>query len=472
MSELHPWLLAALAIGLEVLSIVAAGHALLTKRNPTSALVWVAVCMMFPLAGPASYLLFGINRVRTRARELGMENAVLTAARPVPTPAPLEPSQRQLARISRTVTQRPLVGGNDVQVLNNAEQAYPAMLQAIEGAREQVLLASYIFDADASGRAFVEALARAHARGVDVRVIVDGFGELYSFTWVSGLLQRRGVPVTRFLRPRLLPPSLHVNLRNHRKILVTDRKTGFTGGMNISDRHWVNPARSTRPVADLHFRLRGPIAAQLADVFIEDWGFCTGKHEPAADTVAASAGAVVCRAIKDGPNEDLEQLSTIMLGAIGAARRKLAIVTPYFLPTSEMISALSSAALRGVEVTVVLPERSNLVFVDWATRNLLGEPLARGVKVFLQQAPFAHSKLFLVDDHYAQIGSANIDPRSLRLNFELAVENFDTVLARTLWNEVTRMLAQARPLTGEEIAARSLGQRLRDALAWLATPYL
>ena len=432
--------------------------------------------MIFPVAGPIGYLLFGINRVRTRARVLAIEHPFVaedaTATPPAPIPVRLKPAQRQLARIAQSVTRRPLVGGNRIEPLRNAESAYPAMLDAIDSARRQVLLASYIFDADASGRAFVEALVRAHDRGVDVRVIVDGVGELYSFPAISRLLRARGIRVARFLRPRLFPPALHINLRNHRKILVIDAETGFTGGMNISDRHWVVPPRSDRPVADMHFQLRGPVVRQLAEVFLEDWGFCTGRHETLDSGDTAPAGDAVCRAIKDGPNEDIEQLSTVLLGAIGAARRRIAIVTPYFLPSAEMIAALSSAALRGVEVSVIVPRRSNLPFIDWATRNLLAEPLAHGVRVFCQPQPFAHTKLFLVDGHYCQIGTANIDPRSLRLNFELAVETFDDTLSRTLWGDVSRMLAHATAVSAEEIATRPLGARLRDALAWLATPYL
>ena len=470
----------AAAVILPAVSLYAAGHALLHKRDPRAALGWVAVCLMFPLAGPVGYLLFGVNRVRTRARELASQfpftinpDATVAAGTAQQTPsARLPPSQRQFARISAAVTNRALLPGNRVEALHNAEQAYPAMLAAIESADYQVLLASYIFDGDASGRAFVEALARAHDRGVDVRVIVDGVGEWYSFTRVSNLLRRRGVTVAQFLPPRLLPPSLHLNLRNHRKILVVDGVVGFTGGMNLSDRHWVNPPRRKSPVVDLHFRLRGPVVSQLAEVFLEDWGFCTGDYQTPVPLAAMPVGEAVCRTIKDGPNEDFEKLSTILLGTTGAARRRLAIVTPYFLPSTELLSALSSAALRGVEVTVLLPQRSDLPFVDWATRNLLIDPLRNGVLVYRQPPPFAHTKLFLVDDHYVQIGTANIDQRSLRLNFELAVECFDAALSASLWQEIETLLMRATPVTCEEIETRSLPQRLRDATAWLATPYL
>lgn len=470
----------ALAVTIPAVSLMAAGHALLTKRDPRAALGWVAVCMMFPVAGPVGYLLFGINRVRTRARELGrrypFSREVTDTRDPADSAASgaslLPESQRRIARVSEAVTKRPLLGGNHIEALFNAELAYPAMLEAIAGARNQVLLASYIFNVDRSGKEFVEALAAAVERGVDVRVIVDGVGEFYSPPGVSRLLRRRGVRVARFLPPRLLPPSLHVNLRNHRKILVVDGDVGFTGGMNISDHHWVEPSRRRNPVADMHFRLRGPVVSQLAEVFLEDWGFCKGSYDAPPEPSTHNAGSAVCRTIKDGPNEDLARLATILLGAIGAAQQRLAIVTPYFLPSAEMVSALGTAALRGVEVSVLIPQRSNMPFVDWATRNMLAEPLDHGVQVLLQPPPFAHTKLFLVDDYYVQVGSANIDQRSLRLNFELAVESFDTAFAATLWREVDHLRQHATALLSEDIESRSLPQRVRDAVAWLATPYL
>jgi len=476
MIDLLQWLLVAIV---PLLAALAAGHALLTKHDPRTALGWIAVCVMFPLAGPMLYYLFGINRVRTRARHLesmspfriSAEERAGEDARVRPDNDAVAPGYDTLVHVSDAVTRRPLVRGNRLEMLENGERAYPAMLRAIEAARDRVFLSSYIFETDAIGRRFVQTLGRAAARGVDVKVVVDGFGELYSFPLASRMLRRQGVRTARFLPPKLLPPTVHVNLRNHRKILVVDGHTAFTGGMNIGGRHLVARRRRRRRTADVHFRLQGPVVRQIETAFLEDWRFLTGEDllPAAAD---APEGTALCRAVADGPNEELDQIETILIGAVSVARRRIAVMTPYFLPSAALIAALQSAALRGVEVAIVLPERNNLPYMHWATRKLLGPLLVRGVRVWYQPPPFVHAKLLLVDDYYLHIGSANIDARSLRLNFELIVEVFDEELAGAVLAYVSRARAAGRELSAEELGARPLPEKLRDAAAWLFSPYL
>ena len=168
----------------------------------------------------------------------------------------------------------------------------------------------------------------------------------------------------------------------------------------------------------------------------------------------------------------MERIAHVLLGAVGAARTRLGIMTPYFLPTRELSGALVAAALRGVDVQVVLPARNNWPPVHWATRNLLGDLLRAGVRVFYQPPPFAHSKFLVVDDDYAQVGSANLDPRSLRLNFELNVEVFDPAFNAALSADFESAWAPARPVTLQEISQRGLAERTRDAFCWLFSPYL
>jgi cardiolipin synthase A/B len=303
-------------------------------------------------------------------------------------------------------------------------------------------------------------------------VILDGVGELYAFPRAGTLLKKRGVRLARFLSPTLIPPTLHINLRDHRKILVADGQVGFVGGMNIGDRHLAAVQENPRRVVDLHFRLTGPVVKQIEHVFLEDWVFCTGEPMP-DDTIAPMAAhGAVCRTIVDGPNEDHDKLSTIMFGAVATARRKISIMTPYFLPFRELIAALQNAALRNVDVNILLPAKNNLPFVQWATTKMLWQLLQKGVRIHYQPPPFVHSKLFIVDDHYAQVGSANIDPRSLRLNFELAVEVFGKPVSEVLVPHFQQSLLNSREISFQEVEARSIPVRIRDALAWLFSPYL
>lgn len=488
MTEGIAWLTWVAPVVLACAAAAASLHALLTKRDPRSALGWIAVSVLFPALGPGLYYVFGINRIRTRAKRLhadapdtvrhrvgpgappglafdapGRGDAATSTVRPG---TPLD----DLMRLSRAVTGRELVAGNTIDLLRNGEEAFPAMLEAIDAARESLFLATYIFESNATGRRFVEALIRAHERGVRVRVLVDGVGELYSRPRISTLLGPAGVPVARFLPPRLFPPQFNINLRTHRKILVADGAVAFTGGMNLGDRHLAERDDPDR-VIDVHFRLCGPAAAQIEAVFREDWQFVTGE-ELSPSPVPDGQGPSRARIVLDGPNEDLDQLSSILIGAVIAARHRVWIVTPYFLPPRDLVGAMKAAALRGVDVRVILPGKNNLPYVHWASRNSLGELLEWGVRVHYQPPPFAHTKLLVVDDAYAQFGSANVDPRSLRLNFELSVEVFDAGLVERLDRYLEGVLATARRASVQELASRPLWERIRDASAWLFSPYL
>jgi cardiolipin synthase len=438
------------------------------------------VCVFVPGFGAAAYWLLGVNRLRTRGRKLqrtwpGLsdeeERNATAQGLAGPQDVPIELSQ--LAALGRSVTDKPLLRGNRISLLHNGEQAYPAMLQAIRTARKSVHLCSYIFAPDQQGNQFIEALADATRRGLDVRVMIDGIGEKYNRPRLSSMLKAAGVPVARFLPPRWLRPNLHFNLRNHRKLLLVDGLRGFTGGMNIGQNHMAAQTNNPRRVTDLHFEVQGPVIAHMEDAFTEDWAFVTGEP-PAAGMpeLAASDGGAICRGITDGPNEDLDKLTWILLGAISAAHRRILIMTPYFVPDRAIILALIGASLRGVSVQVVLPGLNNLPFVNWASRAMLWELLQHGVRVFYQPPPFAHSKLLVVDDDYALIGSANIDARSLRLNFEFNLEVYDRDFVTDLSAHFQAAQAEAVETSLAELDARPLTERVRDGLARLAAPYL
>ena len=461
-------LLRLLVVALYVLcAVFAAVHALLTKPDPRSALGWIATCWLLPFAGTILYLLFGVNRVRTRARQL---RAGLTPVAAGADSRPPEDFASQLTRIGDAVTERPRLPGNQVVALENGENAFPLMLEAIRGARRSIWLSTYIFETDEVGREFITALAAAAGRGVKVNVLVDGVGEWYSWPHSVRLLRHAGVRAARFLPPRLAMPVLSLNLRNHRKLLIADGETGFVGGMNIGGRE-VGKAHQRR-MADLHFRVRGPAVSQLAECFAADWRFAAGETLALPAAAQAAAGDCICRVITEGPDEDSDKLLFVILGAIAVAHRQVLIMTPYFIPPPELTAALQTAALRGVEVCLVLPARSNLRYVDWATRRWLPPLLQRGIQVYLQPPPFSHTKLLVIDGSYAQIGSANIDPRSLRLNFEIAVEVYDGKVCAQLAEYVLSARAHAMRLPAEPPPPRALARRLRDSLFWLLSPYL
>ncbi len=468
-----------IVIGLAV-SVAAAAHALDTKRDSRSALGWIAVCLAMPGFGAFLYFLLGVNRIRTRGRKYGERRQELGAQSGDggtegrgPVPALVPGRYRPLAHTAAAVTRQRLLPGNTIEALYGGEEAYQAMLVAIAEASATISLATYLFDSDGTGRSFVGALQRAVERGVEVRVLLDGFGQVYSWPPSRRLLRRAGVPYAEFLPLSPFRSRLHLNLRNHRKLLVVDRRVGFTGGMNIGDRHLVGNTDNPRRVNDIHFRITGPAVLQMEETFRNDWAFVTGEAgEPVTIPDGLEERPVLIRGIVDGPNEDFEKLQRILIGAFHAARSRLRIMTPYFVPGREVMSALCAAALRGVEVDILLPGTNNHPLVGWASWKLLDELLEYGVRVAYQPPPFDHTKLLLVDDLYCLVGSANLDARSLRLNFEFNLEVYDRALTAELGEHFARAFAGARVVGPEDVARRRLPVRLRDGLAWLLSPYL
>ncbi|MGQ0587644.1 MAG: phospholipase D-like domain-containing protein, partial [Gammaproteobacteria bacterium] len=361
-------------------ALLTAGHALMNKRDPRSAWAWITVCWLFPLVGAVFYLLFGINRIVRRARrEMGIAPARHAAAgEELPDVPGLRQEVRELVRLGRIMTGRPLLAGNSVTPLHNGEAAYPDMLAGIARARRTVWLESYIFDGGEIATAFAEALGAAQKRGVQVRVLLDGVGTLGG----SGvaLLQRHGVGVARFLPLRLWPPMLHVNLRNHHKLMTVDGEVAWTGGMNVADEHFVK--RGPDAIVDLHFRIEGPVVPQLEAVFAEHWRFAAREPLACSAFTPVGRGETHCRAITDGPNDAVDRLQLVLLAAIANAHERICIMTPYFIPTPELSGALQSAALRGVEIDIVLPRRSDQWWVDCATRRWLTQLVGRMVKVW------------------------------------------------------------------------------------------
>lgn len=457
-------------------------HALLYKRDHRTALGWIGIIIVFPVAGSLLYFLFGINRIHSRARlfargriplldwipHLGYERMVRLPASRFATVPDAEP----LSQVGFRVTGVSLLPGNQIEMLRNGEGFFPRLLQEIAAARHSVVISSYLFSTHGIAGAVIDALVRAHVRGVAVHVLVDGVGAWYSWRSAVRRLQQQGVRVATFLPPRLFPLAVSINLRNHRKIAVMDGVVGFFGGMNIDQRHMLTDPDNRHATEDLHFAVRGPVVQRLQEVFAHDWWMVTHTSLDVPSPTGAGVGEVACRIIDDGPDESLDYLGMTLQGVFSAAQHEILIMMPYFLPSREMLSVLQAASLRGVRVRILLPARSNLRFVDWATRNMLWELVMWHVEVYVRPPPFAHTKLITVDDHYVLGGSANLDPRSLRLNFELGVEMFDTHLARSVRQHIEGSLERSHRLTLEELDRRPRWQRIRDAFFWLFSGYL
>ena len=469
-------------------------HILSNKREVRSAIAWVGLVWLAPGFGLFAYFLFGINRIRRRAQITREKRGLPARADLTSAPAgfklrDLKPDAqnrwRAHDRLAGKVAGFPLVGGNHIRPLMGGREAYDAMIDAIDNATVSIALTTYIFQIDQAGRRFVKALIRAHERGVDVRVLVDAVGNLYGLRPVSNILRRNNVPVAVFNPARLSWRLAFFNLRTHRKLLIVDGAKAFAGGMNIR-RHHLERADGTPRVQDTHFMLEGPIARQMMDVFADDWAFADGEMlegpiwfpKPAdkmsdKKTDADNHGdRMPARAIPDGPDEPRHKTAMVIESAIAAAREQVHIITPYFLPDEALISALSQAALRGVRVNILLPEKNNLPLFGLASMASLKPLISAGCHIFAGAPPFDHSKLMIVDKSWVLMGSSNWDARSLKLNFEFNVECYSKQLAQTMLDWTNEKFKMAQPVTKDSIKQRPFFKRVFGRIFWLATPYL
>ncbi|SKA81947.1 cardiolipin synthase [Prosthecobacter debontii] len=473
------WGTISLAILTLTVSITALLHLLIHHRDHRSAGFWFALIVFSPLIGACLYGLLGINFVRRRGQQYrgNIGPAYHEPLPDFPSFADTDPLQLErdgllaitLDRISRFHFSE----SNDVTPLVNGDEAMPAMLEAIRQAQTSIALSSYIFEATHIGAQFVEALTEAHQRGVEVRVMVDDAGTRYSWPPITRVLRKRGVLVRRFMPNRFVLRLLTMNLRNHKKILVVDGFIGFTGGMNIREGNMLarNPAH---PVQDLHFKIIGPVVAQMQGVFAEDWQFCAGEilEGPAWFPPIEPAGKTHVLGIVDGPDEDLEVMPVALFAALSAATDRVCVMTPYFLPTVILMAALKLCATRGVKVTIVTPAKNNIPVVSWAARTLYAELLEAGCHIYESPGPFDHSKMLLIDGTWSCIGSTNWDPRSLRLNFEFNLACRCHTLNAQLASIFEAKKQASQEITLDALKDTSTSIRLRNGLARLFIPVL
>lgn len=442
-------------------------HALMRKRDVPAAIGWIGLAWLSPFFGPLLYFGFGINRVKRRARRLrGAEEAARSQRSPVAA-GPTGSLQRAVGRITRT---RPEPGTVSA-VLECGDEAYPRMLAAIEAATTSVALSTFIFRTDERGLRFVAALVAAHRRGVAVRVLIDGFGGGFLFSRAYHALRREGVPAARYLHS-LMPWKMPLlDLRLHKKILLIDGCRAFIGGLNIGGENCLAD-RPAEPVRDVHFLVEGPVVRQVMESFQDDWTFSTGEALDGEAWFPAipPQGGAPARVISSGPDQSVDQLMLVLLAAINTASSSLRIATPYFLPDEQIITALQLAALRGVEVHIVIPGRNNHRLMGWAMQAHIRPLLKAGCRIWHSPDPFDHSKLATVDDGWSLIGSANWDARSLRLNFEITMELYDPELAVRIAALIDGKRGEA--VTLEQIDARWPIVKIRDAAARLLMPYL
>ena len=479
----------------EILFLAVTLHVLQTRREPASALLWIFAAWSLPFLGPLLYLFFGIYKVPAKARRkqeaderLRAERRVLEDSRLALTywrsvrdglaVEPENPLARDLNRaMSRILEDYPLVGGNTIRLLITGAEAYPHMLESIQGAAHHIHLQSFIIQPDTVGRQFMDALATKARQGVQVRVLYDRFGS--SQAVLSGFFRRyRGVPnlqLCGWTQADLLKRQFQINLRNHRKLLIVDGQEAFAGGINLSRDNL--PSARHLATRDYHVALTGPIVQELQFSFLRDWHFMTGEspeellHE-AFFPAQTPTGHALIRLVDSGPSAEMDAIEDVFFLSITAARQAVWAVTPYFAPPAEILRALRSAALRGVDVRLVVPRDNNHAYAGLAGRALYDELLSVGVRIFERHPPFLHAKALVVDDAVALVGTANLDVRSLRLNYESDLAVYDSEFIADMKNVIRQEIALSHEIDLAAWRQRPLRQRMLENFCSLLTPIL
>ncbi len=482
LSAYWPHILVALSI---VLGVPAAIHATMTKEEVRAAIGWVGVIMLSPVVGPLIYAVGGVNRIRRKTLNLSREG-LLAAGWHHMAEYDVSNEHVQVAyggalaamqRLGDAVGRCKLTSGNRIALLSTGDEAYAAMLAAIDTAERSILMETYIFDRDGAGERFVAALSAAVARGVAVRVLIDAVGARYSIPSIVSDLRQANVPVDVFNGNIVMGLRLpYANLRTHRKILIVDGSVAFTGGLNIRA-GFCTEFSGEAAALDTHFRLTGPVVSDLFRIACEDWRFSggdnlSGEAWQIAPPPDAPDSGMLARVVPSGPDKSLETNHRMLMGAVSVAKRHIRIMSPYFLPDRELISAIVTAARRGVEIDIVVPSANNLKLVDLAMTAQFDQLLKYGCRIWRASGAFNHSKLTVVDGAWSYVGSSNIDPRSLRLNFEVDIEVVDPDFADLIGNRIDAALSQAREVKLEDLTARPFAQRLVERITWLGSPYL
>jgi cardiolipin synthase len=475
-------MLATVLTAVQILVVVLLGSWIaLEKRQPMATLAWIALVVALPFGGAVLYYVIGHRRVkrtrfkRLRARlGLGAAREKLREASGRSGRGPIDPRAIQLMKLATEVCQIPPSNARRARLFLGGDAVFAALEEAVLAARHHVHAEYYIFEPDKAGRRMRDLLVERARAGVEVRLLCDGVGSRHLGRQFLAPLRDAGArfawfaPVTLArLRPRLM------NFRTHRKIVVVDGVTGFTGGINITDTESA-AASGARAWRDTHFAFDGAAVRWLQLVFMEDWSYATGSAptDAAYFPDVADDGPIPLQVLASGPDEPWNSIHKLYFAAITSARDRVLVATPYFVPDDAMLTALTTAALRGVDVRILVPRRSDSRTVTAAGRSFFGDVLAAGVRVFEYTAGMMHAKTLVVDDTFAAVGTPNMDSRSFRLNYEVAAVRYDAAGANELAESFVRDLARAREVDRGALANDKLRGRLFQAGARLLAPLL
>lgn len=461
------------ALGLiHLLGVVAACHAIMTVRTSQGAIAWAVSLLAAPYFTLLPYLILGRSKfagyvearraqnqlMRSRVGELDWSGH------------PPAVQQEDFSALSR-LTGLPFLPGNDVSLLINGQATFDAILSAIADARAYVIVQFFIVHDDTIGRRLQAALLERAAAGIPVYFLYDSIGSHDLPSQYIDTLRAGGVTVHAFATRRKFVNRFQLNFRNHRKIVVVDGTVAFIGGHNVGDEYLgANPRLS--PWRDTHIRVAGPAVTGIQRAFIEDWHWATGKIPSLNRDAGLSRADMHCQVVPSGPADTLETCSLFFVELINAAQKRLWLSTPYLVPDEAVFSALRLAVLRGVEVRLLIPCRRDHFVVFEATMRYAYDAVRSGIEIYRYQPGFVHQKVVLVDDVAAAVGSANLDNRSFRLNFEIMLLTVDRGFAAAVHDMLQHDFSQAVPIGPHDYRAVPFWRRATMSVARLFAPIL
>lgn len=474
-----PSTIATIVLCLHGIGMLAALHAIMTVRTAPGAIAWAGSLVLMPYLALVPYLIFGRSRFAgyvsarrfntDRLRELtaGMQAGEREARRASVVAEPPLAAMRALPGLTGV----PCLANNDVRLLINGQAAFEAIFAAIAQAREVVMVQFFIVHDDGLGRRLLELLCERAAAGVQVYFLYDSIGcHALPRHYVQALMAA-GVRARAFATRRGFVNRFQLNFRNHRKLVVVDGEQAFTGGLNVGD-EYLGKRPPLAPWRDTHIAVRGPVVLDLQMAFAEDWYWAAREVPRLLPPPPGPAGAIVCQLVPSGPADPQETCSLFFVEAIQSARRRVWITTPYFVPDEAVFAVLRLAVLRGVDVRILIPSRPDHQVVYAASKLYAYQAVRAGVKIYRYQPGFLHQKVILVDDVAAAVGSANLDNRSFRLNFELMLLTADRGFAAEVETMLEADFAQARQIDKEEYQRSPALLRVATHVASLFAPIL
>jgi len=475
-NAMNPNLLWSLAIAAITIQAIVLGVAVvMERRSPSASLAWILTLILLPGVGLLLYGFIGrramrrARRRRFRGGAPGLPRGVCCPIDELDSAAP--PPGGDLFRLGLRAGGHPVTHGNRVEHLRNAAAFYPCLEEAVAAARESVHLMFYIYRGDEAGARLRDALCAKAREGVEVRLLVDGWGSFgLDPSFLAPLLDAHA-RFAFYLPPRIRLRSSRLNFRNHRKLVSVDGRVGFVGGINIGN-EYLGRDPGLGAWRDTMLRIEGPAVAAMEQVFIEDWRTATGEELDATAIPATSHGEALVQVLPSDPGDPWQPIRTALFQGIAGAQRRAWLTTPYFVPDESLRTALLAAALRGIDVRILLPGRSDLPLVQAAGRSYYPELLRAGVRIFEYQAGFVHAKTLVVDDAAVSVGSANMDIRSFELNHEVNVLVADAALVECMEQEFLKDLEDAIEITADELEARPFTTRLKENAARLLSPLL